>query len=99
MELNNPVSPVQNTPTTTPPPELNVMPKSKTMWLIVGLVVIILLIAGIYLYQSRQQKVSQPLKTTPPATTVDNLESDLNSINVGDVDSEFTSVDQDLQGL
>ena len=76
----------------TPPPS-----KGKTMWLIIGLVVVLLVIAGIYLLQSRQ-KVSQSSKASTP-TAADNLEQDLNSVDVGDLETEFNTVDQDLQSL
>lgn len=77
----------------TPPPS-----KGKTMWLIVGLVIVLLVIAGIYLLQSRQ-KAGQSLKASPSPEVTDNLEQDLNSVNISDLDSEFTTVDQDLQSL
>lgn len=98
MDNNNPVTnPV--TPVADPLPSGQPVKKSKTMWLIVGLVLVILLIAGIYLLQSRQ-KASQSVKASPsPVVATDNLEQDLNSINVGDVESEFNTVDQDLQSL
>lgn len=77
----------------TPPPA-----KGKTMWLIVGLVIVLLVIAGIYLLQSRQ-KAGQSLKASPSPAVTDNLDQDLNSVNIGDVDPEFSTVDQDLQNL
>ncbi len=77
----------------TPPPA-----KGKTMWLIVGLVIVLLVIAGIYLLQSRQ-KAGQSLKASPSPAVTDNLEQDLNSVNVGDLETEFNTVDQDLQNL
>lgn len=91
---------------TVPQPEPVVMqvpptpapPKGKTMWLIVGLVIILLVIAGIYLLQSRQ-KVSQSPKASPSPAVTDNLDQDLNSVVVEDLESEFTVVDQDLQNL
>lgn len=72
--------------------------KGKTMWLIIGLVIILLVIAGIYLLQSRQ-KVSQSSKASPSPAVTDNLEQDLNSVNIGDLESEFDAVDKDLQSL
>lgn len=72
--------------------------KGKTMWLIVGLVIVLLVIAGIYLLQSRQ-KVSQSSKASPSPVVTDSMERDLNSVDVGDLESEFNAVDQDLQNL
>lgn len=93
---------------TTPQPEPVVMQvppvpapsKGKTMWLIVGLVIILLVIAGIYLLQNRQ-KASQSVKVSPSpvAADTDNLEQDLNSVNAGNLESEFSTIDQDLQSL
>lgn len=77
----------------TPPPS-----KGKTMWLIVGLIIVLLVIASIYLLQNRQ-KASQSSKASSSPVAVDNLEQDLNSVNTSDLDSEFTAVDQDLQNL
>lgn len=72
--------------------------KGKTMWLIIGLVIVLLVIAGIYLLQSRQ-KVSQSSKASPSPIVTDSMERDLNSVDVGDLESEFSVVDQDLQNL
>lgn len=95
-EKNTPAAP-QPAPTVMQAPQQAPTPvKGKTMWLIVLLVVIILLIGATYLYQSNQQKVSQPSPTT---TSEVSLESELNSINVEDIEGEFSAVDQDLQSL
>lgn len=101
VDNNNPVT-NPAAPVVDPLPKEQPVKKSKTMWLIVGLVLVILLIAGIYLLQSRQ-KASQSVKVSPSpvagADNAGNLEQDLNSINIGNVEPEFSDVDQDLQSL
>lgn len=69
------------------------------MWLIGGLVVIILVVGGIYFYLSSQQKAQTQPSPTPAPKVQENLENDLNALNVGDLDQEFSEVDKDLQGL
>lgn len=70
------------------------------LWLIAGLVVIVLVAGGIYLYLSPKQKVTptKPTSTSSP-TSQENLENELNTVNVEDVENDFSSVDQDLQNL
>ena len=72
---------------------------NKTMlWLIIGLVLVILLVGGIYWYLSKQQETT-PQPTLKPPTTESNLERDLNSIEVQTSDTEFDALDKDLQSL
>ncbi len=97
MEQPDKVTP-QPEPVVMQVPPTSTPPKGKTMWLIVGLIIVLLVIAGVYLLQSRQ-KVSQSSKASPSPAVTDNLEQDLNSVSVGDVDPEFSTVDQDLQNL
>lgn len=93
------VSTPQSEPVVMQVPPTPAPPKSKTMWLIIGLVIILLVIAGIYLLQSRQ-KAGQSSKASPsPVAATDNLEQDLNAINLSDIEQEFSVVDQDLQSL
>lgn len=75
--------------------------KKMALWLIIGLVVIILAVGGIYFYLSSQQKnVESNLHVQPPkSANAQELESDLDSVNVEDVDKSFSGVDQDLQNL
>lgn len=65
---------------------------------VAGLVIIILLVGGIYLYLSRQQAPSE-VGPTPTPVVQENLEDDLNSIDITSIDNDFTSVDSDLQQL
>lgn len=74
------------------------------LWFIVGLVVIVLTVGGIYFFLNRQQAAPTQAPTTqasPSPAAQQNLESDLNNINVdiAGATSDFTAVDRDLQSL
>lgn len=70
------------------------------MWLIIGVVLIVVLVGGIYLYLSTQQpKVPQAPAQAPKEETVTSLESEVNALEVEDIDKEFEAVDKDLQSL
>lgn len=74
------------------------------LWFIIGLVVIVALVGGIYLYLSRQEAVNsnnqQAVKTQAPAPVAqENIENDLNNVAIDDIDTDFASLDQDLQQL
>lgn len=69
------------------------------LWLIGGLVVIILVVGGIYFYLSSQQKAPTPPTPAPAAKVQENLEQELNGVDVGDIEGEFTQVDKDLESL
>lgn len=76
------------------------------LWLLLGLVIVVALVGGIYFFLSMQQggSIEQPateqevVQVTPP-DTMDALEKDLNALNVENADSDFASVDQDLEQL
>lgn len=73
------------------------------LWLVIGLVIVVVLVGGIYFFLSKQQTKTTETKTvqtTPqPQDTVDALDKDLNALNVESSDSDFASLDQDLQQL
>lgn len=102
-------------PTATPQtPVVNTGGSNKiVIYFVIGLIVIVVLIAGAYLFMSRQQqaaKITEPttietipqpiVQATPrPQDTVDALDRDLSALNVGSTDSDFSSIDADLQQL
>lgn len=99
------------TPTPAPTPQ-PVEPGSNklVLYFVIGLVIIVLLIGGVYLFMSRQQQtvkntnmaaVPQPVvQVNPkPQDTVDALDKDLSALNVGTSDTDFSSIDQDLKQL
>lgn len=67
------------------------------MWLIGLLMLVIVFIAGGYLYQNSQQKAAKPSPT--PQTVEVSLESELNTVKIDDLEAEFSAVDQDLKNL
>ena len=81
--------------------------KKVIAWLIIGLVIVMALVGGIYFFLSMQQSGSteQPapeqkvVQVTPPQDTTNALEKDLNTVNVENADSDFASIDQDLEQL
>lgn len=74
----------------------------KMIWIIAGLSVLILVI-GALLYMAGGQKGTPSGQSSPKPTaspqSVETLEKDLNSTSLDDLDKEFSTVDQDLQGL
>lgn len=113
MEESKPVQPaVENVPqSAVPNPEvmqpapggIEQSPKSSeskmVMWLIGGLVVIILVVGGIYFYLNSQQGSQNEPAPTPAAKVGEDLETELNTQDVGDLDEEFMEVDKDLESL
>lgn len=72
-------------------------------WLVGGLVLIILLAGGVFLFMNRQSAKTANTQTDrnkqTPAPVKDTFEQDLNAIDVATPGAEFDSIDQDLQGL
>ncbi|MBI4039067.1 hypothetical protein HY384_03870 [Candidatus Daviesbacteria bacterium] len=76
------------------------------LWLIGGVILIFLVVGVIYWYLSKQREANQP--TFQPASvtikpqpkdTVDALDRDLSALEDSNLDSDFSSLDQDLQNL
>ena len=95
MDENNPqtISPAPTTPSSADGGGSG----NKMAWIIGSLVVLILIAAGVFYYtSSKQQEALQPSPSPKPA---ENLESELNKIQVEDVNREFSEVDKDLETL
>lgn len=106
-QQSNPQSP-QPTPGTPPP----VTHKAETLIaqkesgsnnlviLLVAILMVLFLGAGIYFYMNTKKLTSesqnQPVKTVVQPNT---LEKDVQTIDLGDIDKDFTEVDQDLSNL
>lgn len=71
------------------------------LWLIVGLLVIISAVAGIYWYLSKQQaaKPQTPQSSSQKTVVSENLDQDLNSIDIQALDNDFKAIDADLESL
>lgn len=98
---SNPVTPVV-------PSQSGEGGNKMVVWLIVGLIIIILVVGGVYWYLNKQQKASLPTEETttqtsqstpqPTSESTDSLNNDLNSVDVG-ISTDFSAIDQDLQSL
>lgn len=100
----NPVQTSQSTPNVVQPPPTPAKEsgdnKKTLMWFVGGLVLVILIVGGMYLFLSSQQQKSQTAPTPRPKAAVEeNLEEDLDTVNIEDVEGEFTTVDSDLRNL
>lgn len=83
------------------PSNQSVEPKkglSSTVIVVIVLVVVALGLLAAYFYSQRGlgKGVTKP---TTQTSSVDSLSSDLDALNVGDVSSDFSEVDRDLQSL
>lgn len=100
----NPAQPVPPQPVAPQAP--NTEPEKGSnkilMWFIIGIVIVVVLVGGFYLYLSRQQAVNsgkQAVATQTPAPVQENLEDELNKIAIDDAESDFAALDADLQQL
>lgn len=96
----NPQSAPPQTPPSTPVSEGG---SKMVLWLTLGLVLIILIVGGIYIFLNKNAKESAktPAASTQPVTKeLDNVsEAEVEAVGIGDLESEFSSVDQELKGL
>lgn len=105
-------NPTPQAPAAAQPAPQPVEPGSNrlVLYFVIGLVLIVLLVAGAYLFMSRQQQAAKNasnettspeiVQATPkPQETVDALDRDLSALNVDNTDSDFSSIDTDLQQL
>ena len=77
--------------------------------IVLGIVLIVLMVGGIYWYVSNNQKTSTKVLTKPEisssankkvsTTSIDTLEKDANSMDVQSADTDFTDLDTDLKNL
>lgn len=108
MDNNNiPVQPIpnmqQNIPPQTPPlPPITKTGSKMVFWLIGGLILIILTVGGIYMYlrNTKEAKETPVASTQPVSEKLDDVsETEVEAVGVGDLETEFSSVDQDLKSL
>ncbi len=97
---NNPAPQPTPMQQVTQTPQLSSGNNKMIFWLITGLIITIMVVGAVYWYLNNQQTESlqQNKKPTPiQADTV--LQSDLDSIDVPDVDEQFPEVDKDINSL
>lgn len=105
MDNNNTSQPSTPQPVAPTPPVPSPQAEEgnkMALWLIGGLVVVILVVGLIYWYLSRgaSKQENQPVKTPLPVSREEpKLEEELNAIEVGDVETELSNVDKDLESL
>ena len=72
-------------------------------FLAIGVILLILIAGGVYLYMNNQKPVPKVETTTKTETTVakevDTTDADLNAIDIQSEDTELSTVDADLQSL
>ena len=89
---------VSQTVNVVPPPVAEQPKSSKKMiiMLIVGILIVAILVGGAYLFVNSKKETATGGTTQ---SSQDTLESEINALDVGNLDSEFVPVDQDLQTL
>ena len=108
MENNNPApqtTPSQPTMQQNPQPTAPSGGSKMFLWIILGLIVTILIIGGVYWYLNNQQSktdqanTSQTQSSAVPVKAESSLQTDLNSIEIPDVDNQFATIDKDINSL
>lgn len=108
MDNNNPIvqpatsqQPIQQAPVATASAGDS---KKMIFWFVGGFVLIIALAVGVYLFMSKQQAAPQEqaegITQTSMPVVEESLEDNLDRVSLdAAIDSDFSSVDQDLQSL
>lgn len=79
------------------PPQEQKSNTKMILMLIGGLLIVLALVGGTYFYVSMQK--TTPTESKSVQQPSDNLETELNEVNIEDVENEFSTVDADLQKL
>lgn len=112
QQQQQPATPVASTQAAVPPVapvsnEDSGESKKMVLFLIAGVIFIIVLVGGVYMYLSKIQeapdtaKISTPQQTSeqPEISKPDAIEQEINSINATSIDESMSGVDQDIKGL
>ena len=86
---------------------MDAMPKKSPSWIIIVIILFVLLIAaGAWMYWRKAPAGEELMMQESAGSPIDfgnditaSIETDLNATNMGDIDSEFQAVDQDIQNL
>ena len=92
MENNTPVPEVL---AETPPPQTS--NSFNPLW-IIAVIIMVLLIAGIFLYSQKQNTTVKPISSNI-SSNINTLGTELNSLDDGTDDTDLTALEKDLQNL
>lgn len=97
---NNPPQPQPVQPVMQAPQQDSSGSNKLVFWLITGLIITIMVVGAVYWYLSTQQTESQKQNSKPIPIQADTvLESDLNTLDIQDIDAQFPEVDKDINSL
>ena len=65
--------------------------------ILIGIVVIAVILVGVWIFLQQGTETQQ--ESQAPADTTSSIQADLDALDLGDVDAEFESIDQDLNSL
>lgn len=72
------------------------------IWIIATVaLVVLMIIAGLYLYTTNKStsELSKAQTSAQTQRDIDNIDAELNSINIGDLDNDLSDIDKDLSTL
>ncbi|MBI2018735.1 hypothetical protein HYS96_03465 [Candidatus Daviesbacteria bacterium] len=94
--MNSPQSQQPSTPVGGEPPKSS---KKMILIMVAGLVIAVVLIGGAYFYVNNRGVKPSQIQTPSSPQTQDVLDTELNKVNVLDLETEFATVEADLQNL
>lgn len=100
MENSNPSQPASMQPSVQVPGDSSGNNK-MVLWLITGLIITILIAGAVYWYLNNQQTSSNQQISKEPTPILESakLDSELNSIDIPEMDENFSEVDKDINSL
>lgn len=97
MEPTNPVPQPTVEQVTPPEPQGG---SSKAVFVIVGIVLLLVVgLAGFYYYSYQKANSSTALEQKQVDDAINQIQGDYSSIDLGNIDSDFTGVDADIKEL
>lgn len=90
--------PKSTAPTSSPVTEQKPIGGSKMKFIIIGVVIVLVLVLAGVAYWFRQNQTAAQ-NTVESIKGVEQLNTELNSLSVDDIESDFSPVDTELQGL
>lgn len=71
----------------------------KILWVFGAVLLVVSIVLGVILYTQSQEKAKDKVVSSGDTQTITDIESEASSIEIGEVDSAFKEIDQDLSGL